>query len=70
MRGWCRQDFIPEMVKRAWVGVKCRTFRNRNVGWVPGTGLSPDARYYVTRPRVSMPAFILGAATRYLEAFG
>ena len=69
-RGWCRQDFVPDMVKRAWFGVKCRTFRNRTVGWVPGTGLSPDPHYYVSRPRVSQPAFIIASTVRYLEAYG
>lgn len=68
--GWCRLDFVPQMVQAAWFGLKCRTFRHRTVGWVPGTSISPDRHYYVSRPRVSQPAFILAAAGRYLEAFG
>ena len=68
--GWCSLELIPPMVKKAWAGIKAHTFRNRTVSWCPGTGQSTRYRYYLNRPRVSQPSWIISANVRYLEAFG
>ncbi len=67
--GWCNNEFLPAMIRKAWAGLKARTFRERTVGWCPGTGMSTEYRYYLRRPRVSQPSYIISANVRYLEAF-
>lgn len=68
--GWCREPFLPEMIGRAWTGVKSRVFRHRLTGFVPGTEESHDLHYYVARPRLSIPGFAVSASIAYIEAFG
>jgi hypothetical protein len=52
-KGWLRDERIPPMVERAWLGLKTRIWEHRFVGWCVGTSHGLSRQGYLARPHDS-----------------
>ena len=51
-RGWLRDERIPEMVERAWRGLKTKTWRGLPVAHCHGTSYMTSRQGYLARPHM------------------
>lgn len=68
--GLCRRDFVPEMLTRAWRGLKARTFNLRSCTRCYGTGPGVDLAFYSTLGAGGNYTACVQAGAEYVRAFG
>jgi len=49
-KGWLRDERIPEMVEKAWVGLKTKIWENGLIAFCVGTSYSLSRQVYLSRP--------------------
>jgi hypothetical protein len=73
-RAWrhnlCHAEFIPEMMARAWNGLKAHTFKHRTCTFCWGTGEGYDSAFYATVPCGGSPSISFLGGGAYVKAFG
>jgi rhamnogalacturonyl hydrolase YesR len=68
--GLCRSDFLPEMLGRAWRGLKARTFHHRSCTRCYGTGPGSDLSFYAALGAGGSYTACVQAGAEYVRAFG
>ncbi len=68
--GLTRAACIPEMLARAWRGLKAHTFDHRTCNRCYGTGPGVDVAFYATLAAGGSPNACLLAGTEYVRTFG
>lgn len=54
-KGWLRDDRIPPMCERAWLGLKTKLWRGLILAQCCGTGCLPERAQYLTRAHTKFP---------------
>lgn len=68
--GLCRAPFVPDMLTRAWYGLKAHTFANRSCTRCYGTGPGFDVPFYTTIGSGGSYTATVQAGAEYVAAFG
>jgi len=68
--GALRASFVPDMLTRAWRGLKAHTFHNRTCTFAWGTGEGYDLPFYNTVPCGGSLGYTYIAGTDYVKTFG
>lgn len=68
--GLCRAPFVPDLLARAWHGLKAHTFNNRSCTRCYGTGPGPDVGFYATLGTGGSYTAAVQAGAEYVRAFG
>ena len=68
--GLCRSDLLPDMLARAWRGLKARTFAHRSCTRCYGTGPGADLSFYATLGAGGNYTACVQAGAEYVRAFG
>jgi hypothetical protein len=68
--GALKSSFVPDMLTRAWQGLKAHTFRNRTCTFAWGTGEGYDLPFYNTVPCGGALGYTYIAGADYVKTFG
>lgn len=67
--GLCREPFLPDMLTRAWNGLKAHTFNHRSCTRCYGTGPGDDVQFYATIATGGSYTACVHAGSEYVRAF-
>jgi rhamnogalacturonyl hydrolase YesR len=68
--GLCRQPHLPDMLARAWRGLKAHTFNHQTCSRVYGTGPGYNLPFYCALPAGPSRYACVHAGSEFVQAFG